>query len=363
MTPVNTEISTYSDVCAATAVTDLSLVRGICPDIPSMEGSYLIAGLAYGARTTDMRPTLKTPDGNPRPQTCDANGNNCVAYKNIIKTYAVALSENLPKFQIPLSSTTSISISPLCQANNTGGAKITDSGWRTCYLGSVGIGKKVSAVDATYVYGRDLTANGGSFSLVWEDSLWGNDHDNDVVSIITYCVGPGSADGGCGMKSGTLKNIDGTNYTGNDICWRSTSTVCADGGKPTVGANEVLIRDETLSAFAGNAMLTGYSTAGSNNDGAQRLVLRPGSSDNSVISTQVNPPTNWDLPSVVKYTVGTNTAKQLENPLYYAAKYGGFTDVHRFDRQDGHGAVRQDHHAFVHSVQLGRDQQHHRRRG
>jgi len=328
LTPVNDEINTYSDVCASTPVTDLSLVRGICPDIPSMEGSYLMAGLAYGARTTDMRPTLLTPDGNPRPQTCDANGNNCIAYKNIIKTYAVALSENLPKFQIPLSNgTTSISISPLCQANNTGSAKITNDGWRTCYLGSVGIGPKVSAVDSTYVYGRPLSTYGGSFSLVWEDSLWGNDHDNDVVAMITYCVGSSSTNGGCATASGTLKNIDGTTYTGYDICWRSNSAVCGTDDRPTVAANEVLIRDETLSAFAGNAMLTGYSTAGSNSDGAQRLVLRPGSSDNSVISTQVNPPTNWDLPSVVKYTVGSNTAKQLENPLYYAAKYGGFTDM------------------------------------
>jgi type IV pilus assembly protein PilY1 len=326
LTPVNTEINTYSDTCTATSVGDLSMVRGICPDIPSMEGSYLMAGLAYGARTTDMRPTLKTPDGNPRPQTCDANGNNCVAYKNIIKTYAVALSENLPKFQIPLSNG-SISISPLCQANNSGGAKITDGGWRTCYLGSVGIGPKVSAVDATYVYGRPLSDHGGSFSLVWEDSLWGNDHDNDVVAMITYCVGPFKTNGGCGVNSGTLKNNDGSIYTGNDICWRSSSPICAGSGTPTVAASEVLIRDETLSAFAGNAMLTGYSTAGSNADGAQRLVLRPGSSDNSVISTQKNPPSNWDSPSVVKYSVGSNTAKQLENPLFYAAKYGGFTDV------------------------------------
>jgi type IV pilus assembly protein PilY1 len=326
LTPLYSEISTFSDICSAKVATDLSLVRGICPDIPSTEGSYLIAGLAHGARSTQMRPSLTTGDGSQRPDTCDAHGNNCTAYKNIVKTYAVALSENLPKFRIPLDNG-SISISPLCQANNSAGARISDSGWRTCYLGSVGIGSKVSAVDSSYVYGRPLSTYGGSFSLVWEDSLWGSDYDNDVVSMITYCVGPSATDGGCAMRSGTLKNTNGSIYTGYDICWRSNSSVCAGGGRPTVAASEVLIRDETLSAFAGNAMLTGYSTAGSSNDGAQRLVLRPGNANTSIISAQRDPPANWDLPSVVKYRAGSSTAKQLENPLFYAAKYGGFTDV------------------------------------
>jgi len=419
---VGKAVNAYEDLCTSKSVSDLSLVRGICPDIPSMEGSYLIAGLAYDAHIMDLRPGLKTPSGADRPAVCNSDGSNCTPYKNTVTTYTVALAENLPKFQIPVGGGT-ISLAPLCQANNNGSAAIADSGWRSCYLGAVGIGPKTSQVDSTYIYGRDLLSDSsaGSFSLVWEDSLWGNDHDNDVVSMITYCVGgacnvasgrpigsitpklcfytdtsyggqelcPSQASGDlpsgwsraissvrvpsgykltltCTAKSGsngyncTKNSIDLTSdtsnftnsdinfndqatsysitggdvppkaqvqtYAGYDICWLSDSTICtANGGKPSVGSNEVLIRIENLSAYAGNAMLAGYAITGSNDDGTKKLVLRPGNANGSVLTSTVTAPASWDKPKVVKYTLGSSGAKQLENPLYYAAKYGGFT--------------------------------------
>lgn len=319
---VGKPVNTYEDLCTSKNVVDLSLVRGICPDIPSMEGSYLIAGLAYGAHTTDLRPGLKTPAGDDRPSVCDGNDENCTPYKNTVTTYAVALAENLPKFQIPVGNG-SISLAPLCQANNNSSAKIADSGWRSCYLGAVGIGPKVSQKDPRYVYGRELLADNtaGSFSLVWEDSLWGNDHDNDVVAMITYCVG-----GHCKDKNAAgLPLASGGYYNGYDICWLSDSSICTDnGGMPSISANDVLIRIENLSAYAGNAMLSGYAVTGSNDDGTKRLLLRPGNSDGSVLTSNVAAPANWDKPKVIKYTLGSSGAKQLENPLYYASKYGGF---------------------------------------
>ncbi|WP_157971400.1 pilus assembly protein [Dyella sp. C9] len=329
LTPKNTAINTYEDLCTANAVTDLSLVRGICPDIPSMEGSYLIAGLAYRAWTNDLRPNLKTPGGLDRPKVCDANGANCVSYKNKVQTYAVALAENLPKFQIPVG-TGSITLAPLCQANNSGSATASSSGWRSCYLGAVGIGQKTSAISPNnYIYGRAMESNAsaGSFSLVWEDSLWGNDHDNDVVAMLTYCVGSRCSDN---QQTGR-KKTNGSAYTGYDICWRSDSTICGSDGKPSVGTNEVLVRIEVLSAYAGNAMLSGYTVTGSNDDGVKRVVLRPGDKNGSVLTKSVDPDANWNLPKVAKYSLGSGGARQLENPLYYAAKYGGFSDVAQSD--------------------------------
>jgi len=325
---VGNSVATHTDLCTAKSVTDFSRVRGLCPDIPSMEGSYLLDGLAYDAWTTDLRPGLTSPDGTPRP-----NG-----YKNTAKTFAVSLAENLPKFTIPVG-TGALKIAPLAQANNTGTAVATDGGWRSSFLGSVTIGKKqaASTLSPRYTYGRDLEADGsaGSFTWVWEDSLWGNDHDNDVVTMLTYCVGAKCTDSsGSGHYSG---------YSGKDICWRTVTTglaaspVCGASGVPTVGANEVLIRIENLSAYAGNAMLTGYAITGSNADGLKRLTLRPGSADNSIITQTVNPPASWYAPMVLKYTVGTTTAKQLENPLFYAAKYGSFKDINGDGRPGASG--------------------------
>ncbi|HEX7130490.1 MAG TPA: hypothetical protein VF217_10555, partial [Rhodanobacteraceae bacterium] len=74
--------TTYQDVCSPFEITDLNQTFGICPDTPSLEGGYQIAGLAYEAWTTDMRPDLTKP--------ADA--------KNKVATYAIALAETMPTF-------------------------------------------------------------------------------------------------------------------------------------------------------------------------------------------------------------------------------------------------------------------------
>lgn len=306
-TPLGASLNTHEDLCTAKNLVSLADARGICPDIPSMEGSYLLSGLAYKAYTTDLRPSLLTPGGAPKPAT----------YKNKVQTYAVSVAENLPTFTVPLGAA-SVTLAPLCQANNAGAATAASTGWRSCYLGAVGIGAKTSAVAPFHTYGRALEANGsaGSFSLVWEDSQWGNDHDNDVVSMLTYCVGTQ-----CAKKTNAAQ-------TYNDICWRSNSPVCGANGVPVVAANEVLVRIENLSAFAGNAMLTGFAVTGSGaTDGVQRLALRPGNRNGSVITQTANPPGEWTVPQVLKFRAGSGGAKQLENPLFYAAKFGSFKDA------------------------------------
>ncbi|KAF1686198.1 pilus assembly protein PilC [Pseudoxanthomonas broegbernensis] len=308
-TPKGSSIATHSYLCSAKNVSGLSLVRGICPDIPSMEGSYLLAGLAHKANTTDVR-SSNVPTGRP------------AGYRNTVTTYAVALADNLPKFEIPIGDGT-VGLAPLCQSNSSGTAVATDSGWGSCFLGSVGIGPKTSTFGTRYTYGRPLAADSrsGSFSLVWEDSLYGSDFDNDVVTMITYCVGDT-----CDADHNPNNN---GSYTGKEICWRApTSGVCGTNRRPTVAADEALIRIENLSAYAGYTLLTGFMLSGSDNDGVHRLTRVPGNdSFKSILSGQDDPPASWTAPTVMKVKLGTSSAKQLESPLWYAAKYGGFKDA------------------------------------
>ncbi|MBO7942740.1 hypothetical protein JTP77_043575, partial [Streptomyces sp. S9] len=114
---VDKSVDTHSDLCTAKKVTSLGMARGICPDIPSMEGSYLMAGLAFDAWTKDQRPNLAKPPGNPVKA----------------RTFAVALAENLPKFEVPVGNG-KISLTPFCQANTAAGATATTAGWRSCSL-------------------------------------------------------------------------------------------------------------------------------------------------------------------------------------------------------------------------------------
>ncbi len=323
-TPRYTSLNTHEDICQGQTVGSLSLARGICPDIPSMEGSYLIAGMAKAAASTDLRA------GNIPGKPAD--------HKVTATTYTVAMAENLPKFDIKVGGKT-ISLAPLCQANNTGWASRTDADWRSCFLGSVGIGTKTSsAATGSNVYGRPYTndASAGSFSLVWEDSLWGNDHDNDVVAMLSYCVGeacntvPAGTNSMCWRADATRSVVANTNTT---LCNSAVSGGVTRGTtlKAKVADDEVLIRIENLSAFAGNAMLTGYTISGSNAAATvQRLALRPGDRPNnggnrngSVLNQTNDFHAEWDRPVVVKYKASANAAAgQLESPLWYAAKYG-----------------------------------------
>ena len=300
---VDKSVDTHSDLCTAKKVTSLGMARGICPDIPSMEGSYLMAGLAFDAWTKDQRPNLAKPPGNPVKA----------------RTFAVALAENLPKFEVPVGNG-KISLTPFCQANTAAGATATTAGWRSCSLGAVGVGVKTSTKGKKYTYGRPLAndAKSGSFSLVWEDSLFGNDHDIDAASLMTYCVGAT-----CGDFAGTRQHI----------CWNSDSDVCKTGS-PTVPEGEVLVRVETLSAFAGHALLTGFGVSGSTNDGPQRILLRPGGNNASILTSQDDAPAGWAKPKVLKYTLAASGAKKLENPLFYMAKYGSFRDANSNNSPD-----------------------------
>lgn len=331
---LNANIDTASDTCTSKTVDKLGNAIGICPDLPSAEGSYRIAGLAYKAWTLDMRPDLVTSVVAEKPAT----------YKNQIKTFAVSLAESLPSFGIPVGGKV-INFSPLCQSNSSGKADRTSSGWASCRLGaSIQAGEKAANITPQYTYGRDLVYDtgskgytAGSYSFVWEDSTYGSDNDLDVTQVVSWCVGSQCSYQSAQTTAGTRKNIDGTVYKGYDICWRSDSTICGADGKPVVADGEVLIRTEITSTAGGYAMMSGFGVSGTTADGAYNTDLANGSGgmgNNSLWDGQSNPPGHWSKPSVTRFVPGAVAPKKLENPLWYAAKYGSFTDVNKNGKPD-----------------------------
>jgi type IV pilus assembly protein PilY1 len=302
----------YSDLCQSTTLTSLGYALGICPGAPSTEGSYRIAGLAYKAATKDLRPDLVSTDGKSS------------SYYNSVKTYAVQMAESLPKFEIPVpvdSSYETITLSPLCQGSLVTSATTSSASLRTCSLVNVGVGKTTSTVSPYYVYGRNLTYDSsgkliaGSYKLTWDNSPWGLDHDNDIVTMITFCVG-------------SACQTSGTNSTsGYDICWRaSTSGICGSSGTPTVGSSQVLVRIEQLSAYAGTGILSGFAVTGSTADALYRGLNWTGNDNGSYITTKSSVYSGWSAPQVYRFSPSGSTTSVLENPLWYAAKYGDFTD-------------------------------------
>lgn len=297
--------------CTAKTVANLATAKGICPEVPSTQGGYGIAGLAYAPKTIDMRPTYLT-QRTARWGSGTTPINPDWALRQPVNTYAVQLAESLPSFS-PTVGTGTVTILPACQANSSGTAAAwtsTATGWRNCSMTNLIVEANVAAS----AVGTDSTAktktcsgNGTSsqcFTVSWEDSTWGNDYDMDGVQRLGYCVGSACS---------TFKML----------CPSTSSATATFGPWAGVAANQVVIATCTTQAAAGHALTFGYTVTGATSSGPFYPILRPGGSNFSVGSPLVSGITTA---TAVTFSQGTSPAGLLKNPLWYAAKYGGFTE-------------------------------------
>lgn len=280
-----TGASNYESVCSSKTLGTLAAVSGICPEVPSVEGSYHMAGLALGTSLFDLRPGYGTKRTSLWGETKPA-----YAARQPLSTFTIALAENLPDFTVDVG-TKQIKFIPFCQANSTGGASLGSSGWRAC-----------SMVDLEVEAGTNKTA--GSFKIMWEDSTWGNDYDMDGVAHIRYCVGAAC-----------------NSYAGQN------------GMPATPASNTLYLKVASMTAAAGHALKYGYTISGSTADGTVMNVLRPGDANRSVYDANsefTKPVASWSDPVWVAYTPSTNgAANLLKNPLWYTAKYAAYPDWDR----------------------------------
>ncbi|WP_461535491.1 pilus assembly protein [Spongorhabdus nitratireducens] len=140
--------------CTAKGQSNLSGILGLCPEQPALEGSYSAAGLAFHAKTTDLR----TQPGFDNKQT--------------VTSYAIRLAESVPSFVIPVGSGEVIFV-PTCEST-------PGSSWLPCSMFDVDV------LSLSYSGGRPVA---GELRFAWEDSPWGNDYDLDGMSQISFCVG------------------------------------------------------------------------------------------------------------------------------------------------------------------------------
>ena len=140
--------------CTGKSASDLSDILGLCPEQPALEGAYSAAGLAFHARTQDMR-TQSGFDGN-----------------QTITSYGIRIAESVPSFVIPVGSG-SITFVPACES-------APGNSYLSCSLFDVDV------LSLSYSEGQLIS---GEMRFAWEDSPWGNDYDLDGMSQISFCVG------------------------------------------------------------------------------------------------------------------------------------------------------------------------------
>lgn len=189
----------------------------------------------------------------------------------MIKTYGVTLSPAVPKIEVPVPGSTGgvVTILPACRNQSISG---------NCAI-----------VDFKVVQPNTQTSPGvyeGKFYVNWEDSEQGGDFDQDMAGVLSYVA------------------------TASQI--KVTTAAFADS-TPNEMAFGYIIGGTTQDGFHAHSGIN-YFTAYTDPTGA--LTCR----DASIDCETGEPATS------VTYTIGVSPANLLNDPLWYAAKWGGFEE-------------------------------------
>ncbi|UYM15314.1 pilus assembly protein [Endozoicomonas euniceicola] len=207
--------------CTAKYLSGLSEARGLCPELPQLEGSYHVSGLAFYGNQTDLRSELEGVQS--------------------VKTYAIQLADSMPGFTLNAGGNP-VTFQPVCHTSSNFGSGTNFYGSGSdCTLTDV-------VVEDSVLDGQGNSVE-GSLLLTWEDSLWGNDFDYDASSRIKYCVG-------------------------------NQCNITADSTLKTTGFldNELRIAVQVDGVFAGLNLRFSYTVTGTYDDGLQSDFVYKGSS-------------------------------------------------------------------------------------
>jgi len=188
------------------------------------------------------------------------------ATREKVKTHGVVLSPAIPSISIPVPGVSgkSVTILPACRNK------------------SINPESNCAIVDFKVVSGPTLSGSNyvGSLYVNWEDSEQGGDYDQDMWGMITY----------------------------------------------TVSSSSIDVKTQVVADSTGNAMGFGYVISGTENDGFH---VHSGIHNFSYTDTTsgilgCTSCNTSDAATTQNYIIGDSTAKTLKNPLYYAAKWGGY---------------------------------------
>jgi type IV pilus assembly protein PilY1 len=251
------------------SVSSFGNIRGLSPEEPTKRGGYYAASVAYHGLVNDINPTARDPQN--------------------VKTYAVALASPLPRIEIDVNGR-KVTLVPFAKS-------VRGSG-----IDAAGNFQPTDQIVDFYV--ENLTSTSGTFRVNFEDVEQGADHDMDAIAIYRYRVVNGQVEvtveseyaaGGITQHMGYV--ISGTTKDGIylEVLDRRDGDVAFDTD----------YKLDTPNAFTGvpPALETG---TGGWRDG---VALPFTHTRTFAVSTG-----------------GTVAAEVLKDPLWYAAKWGGFTD-------------------------------------
>jgi type IV pilus assembly protein PilY1 len=247
-----------SKICNDKSFTSLAGVSGICPEGPTYEGGYLMAGAALYAHTNKIRNDFTVPASNTR------------AFR--VDTYGVALATGTPRIKvaIPAQAGKFIVIQPayrLIKSGGQGGGTLVDF--------------RIVSQTATY----------GKYLIQWEDSEQGGDFDQDVWGTLEY------------------------NVVGNNISI-STQTFFESTNQPQ-GFGYVISGTTGKDGVHFHSGIENFTYTDLKN-----ITVTPTTNLNA--SGGCNNCNVSNGKTTATYAMTGVSGEVLQDPLYYAAKYGGF---------------------------------------
>ncbi len=258
--------SSNNELCDAKTLASLGSAAGICPEGPTLQGSWLMAGLAHHAHTQRIRSNIAIPDDDTKSLK--------------VNTYGVQLATNVPQIRIAL-------------AGEANPRVILQPAYRLFNSAPQGGGQLVD-MKIVYQTATATTADGMAY-LNWEDSEQGGDYDQDVWGVLSW-------------------HLDRA-------------------------ANTLTVTTRTMAESTGNPQGFGYIVSGTTKDGPHFHSGIEGFNYTDPTGINVSPSTKVngsggcnncqlsDAASSATYTLGAATAESLKDPLWYAAKWGGFTET------------------------------------
>ncbi|MDM7949943.1 PilC/PilY family type IV pilus protein [Hydrogenophaga sp.] len=280
--------ATFDSAPTAKNVTSLGNIRGLAPEEPSKQGSYYSASVAYYARTNDLRPA----------------GSNPLQGTQTIDNYVVALSSPLPKIEAALPNGRVITLVPFSKTVEFGATGVNSAKGQYQPTNQI-VDFYVETIANSGPGNMNPGINGGryyaEFQINFEDVEQGGDHDMDAIaryviqansdSTLSVTVIPTYQAGGMKQNMGYV--ISGTNRDGVYLVAKD------EAGGPRY----------FLNVPAGES--AGFCD-----------VATPPAACGSLPRIGEAAPTFTFSPN----SAGSGGATLLKDPLWYAAKYGGFVD-------------------------------------
>lgn len=291
--------TTYDGAPTAKTVSSFGNIRGLAPENPTMRGGYYAASVAHFGHTTDLLPEI--------------------AGRQTVSSYFVALASPLPRIEIPVAGSL-VTLVPFAKSVEGFGI---DGGQGRFQPTNQIVDFYVDHIVNTSPSNKDSSVNEGRpygrFRINFEDVEQGGDYDMDAIVIYEFRVTGDDrveiqliseyAAGRIQQHMGYV--ISGTTADGVYLEVRDCDTANPDGihSHPSVAAQ-----------CRGNSPANVFRYF---------LSTPPGALPGECAISPRTAACDSDLPLFTTRTFtpsGTATATLLRDPLWYAAKYGGFAD-------------------------------------